>query len=187
MRGRKKAVKQWQDASRLIAKVASQTDFKSPSDMDFCSPGMRAGRRNLTSRRYGYGRREPPFHYNDPYPHGWRTSLKSSIAALLVIFFASIAAAASNPDGTWRVEDGSGNVKIARCGKAFCGFADDGAPVFQQMKPSGPNAWSGIILDARDNSRYDGTITLLDERTLKVHGCITGGGMCGDQTWIRAR
>jgi uncharacterized protein (DUF2147 family) len=113
--------------------------------------------------------------------------LKRCIAAL-AIFVATAGAALANPDGVWRVEDGSGNVRIARCGKAaFCGFADNGAPVFQQMRPSGPNAWSGVIRDLRDNSQYDGTITLMDARTLRVHGCEPGGGMCGDQTWTRIR
>lgn len=116
----------------------------------------------------------------------WRISLKRSVAALAILLI-TVTAALANPDGTWRVEDGSGNVRIARCGKAYCGFAENGAPVFQQMRPAGPNAWSGIIRDVRDNSQYDGTITLLDARTLKVHGCITGGGFCGDQTWTRVR
>jgi uncharacterized protein (DUF2147 family) len=120
------------------------------------------------------------------YPQGWRTSLKCSIAAL-VIFVATAGAALANPDGIWRVEDGSGNVRIAGCGKAYCGFADNRAPVFLQMRPSGPNAWSGVIRDIRDNSEYDGTITLLDRSTLRVHGCLSGTGMCGDQTWTRIR
>jgi uncharacterized protein (DUF2147 family) len=110
--------------------------------------------------------------------------LKRGIVAL-AIFLATAGAALASPAGLWRVEDGTGNVKITRCGKAYCGFAENGAPVFEPMRPSGPNAWSGVIRDSRDNSQYDGTITLLDANTLRVHGCEPGGGMCGDQTWTR--
>jgi uncharacterized protein (DUF2147 family) len=113
--------------------------------------------------------------------------LKRSIAALAIFVAAAGSALAANPDGVWRVEDGTGNIRIARCGRAFCGFAENGAEVFQQMRAVGPNAWTGVIRDIRDNSQYDGTISLIDERTLRVHGCVTGGGMCGDQTWTRVR
>lgn len=112
--------------------------------------------------------------------------MKRSITALAILV-ATAGAALATPVGIWRVEDGSGNVRIAKCGAAYCGFADNGTPVFIQMRPSGPNAWSGLIRDIRDNSPYDGTITLLDKSTLRVHGCQPGGGMCGDQTWMRVR
>jgi uncharacterized protein (DUF2147 family) len=49
------------------------------------------------------------------------------------------------------------------------------------------NAWSCIIRDIRDNSQYDNTITLMGKRTLRVHGCQLGGGICGDQTWTLGR
>lgn len=110
--------------------------------------------------------------------------MKRCIAAL-VILVATAGAALASPDGIWRVEDGSGVVKITRCGKGYCGFAENGGQIFQEMRPSGPNVWSGVIRDLRDNSQYDGTITLLDASTLEVRGCEPGGGMCGGETWTR--
>ena len=115
--------------------------------------------------------------------------LQRSVAALAIFAAATGIALAqkANPVGTWRVEDGSGNVRIARCGKALCGFADSGGEVFINMKPAGADAWTGVIRDLRDNSNYDGTISIVDAGKLLVHGCVQGGGLCGDQTWTRAR
>jgi uncharacterized protein (DUF2147 family) len=117
--------------------------------------------------------------------------LKPGFAALAIFAAATGVASAqrtSSPVGTWRVEDGSGNVRISRCGRgALCGFAESGTEIFISMKRSGPTAWSGEIRDIRDNSKYDGTISIVEEGKLLVHGCVPGGGMCGDQTWTRAR
>lgn len=133
---------------------------------------------------------------NSPFPlprcaerHLRRTFLLGITAMSILAVATGVASAqTASPVGTWRVEDGSGNVRIARCGKgALCGFAQSGAQIFIDMKRAGPAAWSGEIRDIRDNSRYDGTISLVDAGTLRVHGCVPGGGMCGDQTWTRAR
>jgi len=110
-------------------------------------------------------------------------------AGALAIFALTIGVASAqrtSPVGTWRVQDGSGNVRIARCGSALCGYADDGGEIFINMKRAG-SGWSGVIRDLRDNSKYDGTLSLVDEGKLLVHGCVQGGGMCGDETWTRAR
>ncbi|HWG05904.1 MAG TPA: DUF2147 domain-containing protein [Beijerinckiaceae bacterium] len=110
-------------------------------------------------------------------------------AAAMAVFALTIGVASAqraSPVGTWRVEDGSGNVRIARCGNALCGYADGGGEIFINMKREG-SGWTGVIRDLRDNSRYDGTISVVDEGRLLVHGCVQGGGMCGDQTWTRAR
>ena len=96
-------------------------------------------------------------------------------------------ALAASPRGVWRVEDGSGNVTIGNCGRALCGYAG-GQTVLQHMARRQGNVWAGTMIDIRGGgAEYDGTISLIDPNTLKIRGCMQGGGMCGDQTWTRAR
>jgi uncharacterized protein (DUF2147 family) len=108
--------------------------------------------------------------------------------AILPIFFILAASSAyASPIGTWRVADGSADVQIRRCGHALCG-ASHGATILSDMKQTGPNSWKGIIVDVRGGGdKYDGTISLDSETALKVHGCVQGGGFCGDETWTRVK
>ena len=108
--------------------------------------------------------------------------------AVLGAVVAPASAAPLSPVGTWRVQDDTASIRSVGCGRrAFCGVAGNGELVLDHMRATGPNAWTGRINDSRSGSVYDGTISLVDERTLKVHGCMQGGGMCGDQAWTRAR
>jgi hypothetical protein len=51
---------------------------------------------------------------------------------------------------------------------ASCGFAENGAQVSQSIRPAGPNALSGVIVDMRDESRYDRKNSVLDAHTLQA-------------------
>jgi uncharacterized protein (DUF2147 family) len=111
--------------------------------------------------------------------------MKRAILPLFLVLAAT--AAQASPIGTWRVADGTGDVQIHRCGKALCG-ASHGVTVLSEMKQTGPNSWVGTIIDSRGGGdKYDGTISLDNEKALKVHGCVQGGGFCGDQTWTRIK
>ena len=89
------------------------------------------------------------------------------------------------PVGTWRIPAGL-TAQVRRCGKNVCGTIN-GQPVLNSMRQTSRNAWTGIISDVRSHSFYDGTISLVSDDSLLVHGCIRGGGMCGDQTWTRIK
>lgn len=110
--------------------------------------------------------------------------MKKLIWPLLLVLTASSALA--SPIGTWRTADGQANVQIRRCGRDLCGTTA-GKPVLKFMRPTGRNLWTGTISDVRSGDQYDGTISLLNQNALKIHGCVPDGGMCGDQTWTRLR
>ncbi len=115
--------------------------------------------------------------------------------------------AATGPAGEWVVEDHSAVVRISKCGGGYCGFVARGQPgkdyhnpdprkrnrsvigieVMFGMRPSGPNSWSGETYNADDGQIYNGKITLTSPTTLQVEGCVPGGGVCGSQSWSRAR
>lgn len=125
------------------------------------------------------------------------------------------AALAADATGNWLTQSGSATVKIANCGAELCGTIvalkepNDpatgrpktdknnpdsakrsrplvGVQIVFGMKPSGTaNKWSGQVYNAEDGKTYSGSLTLQNERTLKLEGCVFGGLICKGQTWTR--
>jgi uncharacterized protein (DUF2147 family) len=116
------------------------------------------------------------------------TSAKLLSATAAFILLAGPALAAS-PRGTWRVEDGSGTVRIATCGRQnLCGYTPEGKVVLKNMSPNGANKWAGTMIDLRNGGTvYTGSMALTGENSLQVQGCVPGGGLCGSETWGRVR
>lgn len=120
------------------------------------------------------------------------TSLSLAAVSLASASLLLPAAAASGPVGAWRIEDGTAIVDIRPCGTDLCGYvasakdseSSAGEQVFYNMKPDG-QVWSGTIVDIQDGQRYNGKISLVSDRTLKVEGCVMGGMFCGGQEWSR--
>ena len=115
------------------------------------------------------------------------TSAKLLGATAALVFFAGPALAAS-PRGTWRVEDGSGTVRIAPCGRNLCGYTPEGKVVLRDMAEQSANSWAGTMIDLRGGGTiYTGTMSLVSDNSLRVQGCVPGGGLCGSETWSRTR
>jgi len=135
----------------------------------------------------------------------------SSIArplSLAAFVFASSAALA-DPAGDWRVADGTATIRIHRCGGAYCGNVATtitpagkdvrnpnpakrgrtvlGLEVLINLRPAGPNVWSGTSYNAEDGQMYATRVSLQSASALKVQGCVPGGGPCGSETWSRVR
>jgi uncharacterized protein (DUF2147 family) len=119
---------------------------------------------------------------------------------LLSMAFGSPAAfSATFPFGLWRVADGSAVIRVAPCGRAVCGTvaaAPKPAPgeksavgrrILLNLRREG-NVWKGRIFNLDDGKIYDGQISQgADANHLRVQGCVTGGGLCGGETWKRVR
>ena len=97
--------------------------------------------------------------------------------------------------GTWLRDTGASKVKFAPCGGAICGHivwlkpgvdpkAKVGQRVFFDMKPSGPNSWSGSAFNPEDGKTYTGKMTL-DGGTLTTAGCVMSV-ICKSTTWTRS-
>jgi len=126
--------------------------------------------------------------------------------------FLGVNAYAAPPDiyGIWFTQDKAAKVEINDCGDGTpCGtliwFESEpgevvldtqnpdpdlqvrpllGSSVFWGYKP-GKNKWkSGKIYDAGSGKTYKSKISLENDGTLKVKGCI--GPICQGQTWVRA-
>jgi len=119
----------------------------------------------------------------------------SMIGAVSVLVISSLAAQAlADPVGEWRIADGSADVAIEACGDNLCGFvswSQDGESVVGKevlisMRPKGA-LWSGTVVNVRDGQKYVARLSMQDDETLKVEGCVIGGMICGGQHWARVR
>ena len=91
----------------------------------------------------------------------------------------------NSPLGVWATEEGKGNVRIEDCGGNLCGYSvKSGEKVLINMKPQG-SKWAGRIQDPDSGKKYDATIALKSNGSLRVQGCAFGGMFCGGQTWKR--
>ena len=115
--------------------------------------------------------------------------------------------------GRWRTSAENGLVAIERCGETYCGRLKDAAPLradpdqrdvrnrkaelrTRRLKDltvlanfsGGPRSWSGGPLYDPETGQgaSTGTLTLLDDDTLAVKGCIAPL-LCRTQTWKRVR
>jgi uncharacterized protein (DUF2147 family) len=132
------------------------------------------------------------------------------VCVFTVWFLAPIAAQAAEATGEWLIEDGGARVRIAPCGADLCGnvaWIKEGAPtvdvnnpdpakrsrpllgsaVLLGLKPNGAGGWTGSLYDAEDGRTYVGKLTIVDERHIKVAGCVLGGLFCESQTWTRMK
>jgi uncharacterized protein (DUF2147 family) len=91
----------------------------------------------------------------------------------------------NSPIGVWAAEDNKGNVRIEDCGGTLCGYSEKtGEKVLINMKPQG-SKWAGRIQDPDSGRKYDATIAMKSNGSLRVQGCAFGGMFCGGQTWKR--
>ena len=125
-----------------------------------------------------------------------------SLALAAVLVLAGTAVLADPIEGTWQTEPDEGAfayVKIAPCGKAFCGSIirtfkgkseyqspNLGKQIVTDMVPQGEGAYKGKVLRPADNKIYNGKASVSGDR-MKLAGCIAGGLICKNQTWARIK
>jgi uncharacterized protein (DUF2147 family) len=124
--------------------------------------------------------------------------MNRSLALALTLAAATLAASpafSADVSGTWLRDTGASKVKFAPCGGAICGHivwlkpgadpkAKVGQRVFFDMKPNGPNSWSGSAFNPEDGKTYTGKMTL-DGGTLTTAGCVMSV-ICKSTTWTRS-
>ncbi len=103
---------------------------------------------------------------------------------------------ANDPTGTYERDNGKSRVKVTRCGDAFCGTivwlknpdgpAKVGQRVLYDMRPAGPNRWTGKAVNPEDGKTYDGRITRVG-KTMKSQGCVLGGLFCQSVNWTKIK
>jgi len=131
-------------------------------------------------------------------------------AAALAAAALAFPAMAGDPVGLWQTPTNGGQVRISRCGQALCGTlvnsdhirADanardthnrDAAQRNRTLRglqmlsgfTGGPAEWTGgSVYNPADGRTYRGTITLTNDNTLRLRGCVVAP-LCKTQTWTR--
>lgn len=121
-------------------------------------------------------------------------------------------ALAGDPTGLWQTPTNGGQVRIARCGQALCGTLvisdhirrepaardDRNKDASRRNRPlrgltmlsgftGGPTEWrGGSVYNPADGGTYRGTITLTNDNTLRLRGCIVAP-LCKTQVWTRVQ
>lgn len=106
-------------------------------------------------------------------------------------------------EGHWRNPKGSVVVKVAPCGKAYCGFVVQASPkakatarrggtpeligtqILSAMRPTGDGSYKGVAFDPKRNIHAPATIRLQGSETLVIRGCLIRGFICKEQRWTR--
>lgn len=140
------------------------------------------------------------------------SSLSRLLAGAVGVAFLSAPALAADPTGLWQTPTRGGQVEIVKCGAGLCGriISSEGLAANPALKDEknadpaqrgralknltfltgfsgGPKEWSGgTIYNAEDGKTYSGTITLENDNTLKLRGCVVVP-LCKTQTWTRLR
>ena len=97
--------------------------------------------------------------------------------------------------GTWSRDNGAVHVKFDTCGDAICGNiawlkpgadtkAKVGQRLFFEMRPDGPNLWTGKAVNPDNGSICSGKM-FIEGSTLSTSGYIIGGLICKSANWRR--
>src|SRR3954469_25626312 len=129
-------------------------------------------------------------------------------AAILVLTTASAFAAEPSVIGDWQVKEGYGHVRIDNCGGKMWGIVSWekqpgfdtenqdpakkgrpllGTPVLYAMAPAKePGKWTGEVYNSQNGKMYTANISLADENTLDLEGCLVWP-LCQTQQWTRVK
>lgn len=95
-----------------------------------------------------------------------------------------------SPLGDWQTE-GRGIVRIAECGRAFCGYAikegggEKGEAILINMKAKSDSQWSGSVYSKDSGDTYYGTMRLRGPNSLRVEACAFSHFYCKSNNWTR--
>jgi len=114
-----------------------------------------------------------------------------------------------SPIGDWLVKEGYANIRIDNCGGKMWGIIawekkpggvdvenpDPakktrpvlGMPILIGLAPKGPNKWSGGIYNSQNGKMYSASISVVDDNTLELEGCLFTDFLCQAQHWTRVK
>jgi uncharacterized protein (DUF2147 family) len=125
-----------------------------------------------------------------------------ALSALYSVAFAKMPAGASI-EGLWRNPAGTAVIAIGPCKEDYCGkvaWASErgqreaktgtsnvvGSTVLTGLRRSGAS-WTGRLFIPDDNIHVAAQLQLLNDRNLKLTGCVLAGLLCRSQVWTRVQ
>jgi uncharacterized protein (DUF2147 family) len=128
-------------------------------------------------------------------------------AAILGLTTGAALAAETSVVGDWLVKDGYANIRIDNCNgkmwgivvweKVPGGYDDEnpdpakkkrltlGMPILLGLVPKDTGKWQGEIYNSQNGKMYSASISLADENTMDLEGCLFTNFMCMTQKWTR--
>src|SRR5882757_5814600 len=128
-------------------------------------------------------------------------------AAILAAATGGAHAADGSVVGDWLVKDGYANIRIDNCAGKMWGIVvwekvpggtDEenpdpakrqrltlGMPILLGLVPKEAGKWQGEIYNSQNGKMYSASISLADEDTLDLEGCLFPNFMCLTQKWTR--
>lgn len=108
------------------------------------------------------------------------------------VFFSGVASAEADiTSGLWMRGDGLAQVRVQRCGDAYCainvwvknpGDEKVGDRLVLNVKPVKPGTMEGSAYDPQRNLRFSSKITYSD-KSMTTSGCVLGGLLCRSVSW----
>src|SRR3954462_14180819 len=130
-------------------------------------------------------------------------------AAILAVAITPARAADASVAGDWLVKDGYANIRIDNCGGKMWGIVvwekvpggtdtenpdatkrsrlTLGMPILLGLVPKEGGKWQGEIYNSQNGKMYSASISLADEDTLDLEGCLFTNFMCLTQKWTRVK
>lgn len=134
--------------------------------------------------------------------------MRNLFASAAILALTTGSALAAEPLGDWLVKDGYAHIRIDNCGGKLWGIVvwekepgvDSenpdpakktrptlGMPVLMGLVPTKPNKWEGEIYNSQNGKLYSANISILDENTLELEGCLYPNFLCLAQKWTRVK
>jgi uncharacterized protein (DUF2147 family) len=133
-----------------------------------------------------------------------------AIAAIFGLTTGSAMAADASVIGDWLDKDGYANIRVDNCGGKMWGIVvwektpgtDSenpdpakktrptlGMPILMGLGPvkEQPGKWTGEIYNSQNGKMYGATISLANEDTLNLEGCLFPNFLCMTQQWTRVK
>jgi uncharacterized protein (DUF2147 family) len=132
-------------------------------------------------------------------------------AAILAVSIGTVPAIAAEPSpiGDWLVKDGYAHIRIDLCAGRLWGIVawektpggvdkDNpdpakksrptlGMPIIIGFAPTKPNRWEGEIYNSENGKMYSAGVSMADENTLDLEGCLFTNFLCQTQKWTRVK
>ncbi|MEA2877074.1 MAG: hypothetical protein QOF14_2270 [Hyphomicrobiales bacterium] len=135
--------------------------------------------------------------------------MRNVFASAAILALTTSSAMAADPVGDWLVKDGYANIRIDICSGKLWGIVvwekipggldtenpdlakkgrpTLGIPVLMGLAQKGPNKWQGEIYNSQNGKMYSANVSLADETTLDLEGCLFTDFMCLTQKWTRVK
>lgn len=122
----------------------------------------------------------------------WRAA---AILALASVGGSAVAQQPRSPDGVWLRDDGNARVRIAPCGSELCATnlwikdtskgEEVGDRLIMSLDRKSHSKLAGTAYDPKRARSYSITV-IVGDSSLTTRGCILGGLLCRDVSWVPA-